>query len=317
MKDTLTAEREAWAERRATRDEREDAVTKGLSAVTKETPRHILRRAYAVIVPLVLLAMTVNIFSTIYDLHRGGKTLPLWEPVSWEVSSAIAILVAALTIFAVSRLVPPTWKAGRLLAANILATLPFSALHTGGMVALRWLAYHAAGADYGFSRSDIFYEYRKDLFAYAVLYGAFRIAARPALVPPDREAPRQTEPADPIFTIIDGADTHRVPLSAILSLRAAGNYVEFHLDGGSRPLMRASLREMETQLAGHGFIRTHRSWLINAQRVRQVTSLGSGDYLLTLDSGDEAPLSRRFPEALASLRKKEGAAEATPSSERK
>jgi len=313
MKDTSAAEREAWDKRRAAGDERRGAVTNGLSSGTKETLRGPLRRAYALIVPLVLLAITVNIFSALSDLHRNGVTLPLWEPVSWELSSAIAILVAALVIFAVSRLAPADWGPLRLLALNALATVPFSAIHTGGMVALRWLAYRAAGAGYGFTLSNILYEYRKDLFAYAVIYGAIWIASRATPSPPGQELPQRAEPPDPIFTIIDGLATHRTPLSAILSLRAAGNYVEFHLDGGNKPLMRISLREMETQLAGHGFIRTHRSWLVNPQRVRQLTSLGSGDFLMTLDGGGEAPLSRRFPEALACLRNKEGAALATPS----
>ena len=37
-----------------------------------------------------------------------------------------------------------------------------------------------------------------------------------------------------LFDIIDGARTHRVPLGAILSLRAAGNYVELQLVDGAR-----------------------------------------------------------------------------------
>jgi len=313
MADPQSAEGEAGAERHAARDERQTPVTDGIRAVTGGKLRPLLR-AYALIVPLFLLAATINILSTIYDLHRGGKVLPDWEPISWELTSIAAIFVAVPILPAIARLAPAGRGWLRILALNLLATLPFSAIHSGGMFGLRILVYRLAGEHYHFVASDFVYEYRKDLLTYLILYGIFWIAGRAAPPSPASEIPRET---DPVFTIVDGTHTHRTPLSAILSLRAAGNYVEFHLDGGNRPLMRGSLQEMQEKLATHGFLRTHRSWLVNPRRVRRLTAQGSGDFLLTLDSGDEAPLSRRFPEALASLRKKEGAAEATPSSERK
>jgi len=307
------AVREARVERPEARDERRAVVTNGNASGTSGLFRRPLARAYALSTPLVLLATTVNVFSTLYDFHRGGKTLPLWEPVSWEATSAISILVAFLIIPLAARLAPPDRGWPSVLAVNTLATLPFSAIHTGGMFGLRWMIYRFAGSPYQASLSDVVYEYRKDLFAFAILYGAFWIATRPR-VQTASSAPHETEIADPVFTIIDGARTHRATPADILSLRASGNYVEFHLAGGDRPLMRGSLQEMQERLAAHGFLRTHRSWVVNPRRVRHLTALGSGDFLLTLDSGDETPLSRRFPEALAVLRKKEGAAEATPSS---
>ena len=313
MDDPLTAERQAGGQRHPARDERRTLVTSGAALVTGGTPRHPLARAYALITPLILLAITVNISSEIYDLHRDGKTLPLWEPVSWELTSAISLLIAVLILPAAARLAPPGRDWRRVLAVNALATLPFSAIHTSGMFSLRWLIYRLQDSPYQASLSDAFYEYRKDLFAYTILYGAFWIATRPAALPAEAAAPGETDAADPIFTIMDGAHTHRVPLSAILSLQAAGNYVEFRFDGGNRPLMRGSLQEMQEKLAAHGFLRTHRSWVVNPRRVRQLTAQGSGDFLLIFDNGDEAPLSRRFPDALSCLRKKEGAAEATPS----
>jgi DNA-binding LytR/AlgR family response regulator len=93
----------------------------------------------------------------------------------------------------------------------------------------------------------------------------------------------------------------------ILAARGAGNYVEFALEDGRRPLMRAALSAVETQLAPHGFVRTHRSWLVNAARVRALTAAGSGDFRLDLGGGLTAPLSRRYPAALSRLRGDGGA----------
>ena len=68
-----------------------------------------------------------------------------------------------------------------------------------------------------------------------------------------------------------------------------------------RPLARLSLSAAQREL-GDGFVRTHRSWAINAAHVRELRSVGAGDYEVELASGIKAPLSRRFPEALERLR---------------
>jgi DNA-binding LytR/AlgR family response regulator len=103
------------------------------------------------------------------------------------------------------------------------------------------------------------------------------------------------------FDIRDGARLVRVPVSEILAVRSAGNYAEFLLADGRRPLMRSSLGALETGMAEHGFLRTHRSWLVNPSRVTGLRPEGSGDYAIELGAV-EAPLSRRFPQALSTLR---------------
>jgi DNA-binding LytR/AlgR family response regulator len=103
------------------------------------------------------------------------------------------------------------------------------------------------------------------------------------------------------FDIRDGAKLTRVPLAQILAVSSAGNYVEFALADGRRLLMRSPLSAVESELAGRGFVRTHRSWLVNEKAVTGLNPEGSGDYDVSLGSMN-VPLSRRFPEALARLR---------------
>ncbi|MDP3299416.1 MAG: LytTR family DNA-binding domain-containing protein, partial [Phenylobacterium sp.] len=76
---------------------------------------------------------------------------------------------------------------------------------------------------------------------------------------------------------------------------------EFRLRDGRRPMMRGSLAALEAELGTADFLRTHRSWLVNARAVTGLKPEGSGDYSVSLD-GLEAPLSRRYPEALKRLR---------------
>ncbi|HYJ34867.1 MAG TPA: LytTR family DNA-binding domain-containing protein, partial [Rhizomicrobium sp.] len=121
----------------------------------------------------------------------------------------------------------------------------------------------------------------------------------------DGQNVRQHQPqpvaASPTFDIRDGAKLTRVMLADILAVTSAGNYVEFLMQDGRRLLMRTPLSAVESDLAERGFVRTHRSWLVNEKAVTGLTPEGSGDYEVAL-GGLTAPLSRRFPAALARLR---------------
>ena len=111
------------------------------------------------------------------------------------------------------------------------------------------------------------------------------------------DAPGQTL----TFDIRDGARLTRVRLDQILAVVSAGNYVEFILDDGRKLLMRSPLSALENELGPLGFVRTHRSWLVNPGRMTALKPEGSGDYSVELGS-IIAPLSRRFPKTLAKLR---------------
>ena len=65
--------------------------------------------------------------------------------------------------------------------------------------------------------------------------------------------------------------------------------------------MRRPLSAVESELGARGFVRTHRSWLVNETAVTGLHPEGSGDYDVRLGELN-VPLSRRFPEALARLR---------------
>lgn len=68
-------------------------------------------------------------------------------------------------------------------------------------------------------------------------------------------------------------------------------------------LVRYTMRELEERLTPHQFARTHKSYLVNLEHVREIEPWFSGTYLLRL--GDEAkskvPLSRQFAKNLKDL----------------
>ena len=291
---------EAWADRRARGD---GAAGRGTSGAFSGTSGFALTLgAWALAAALMGLVTFVNVMTILDDARRRGLHMPLALPLTLEVTSAVAALASLVIVVIALRIAPPgrgPWW--RTLAVHAVGTLAFSVAHVTLMTLLRTAVFALAGHHYDFSFSELPYEYRKDLLSYLVIGGIFWLVARERerrLVP--AAAAAAVGPAT--FDIRDGASILRVPVREILAAQAAGNYVEFALEDGRRPLMRASMRQAEAALAPHGFLRTHRSWLVNSARVRALTAAGSGDFKLDLGCGLTAPLSRRYPEALSRLR---------------
>lgn len=259
-----------------------------------------VRAAYAVATPLLLAVCLVNISTLLHDLPR----LAPWRPVTWEITSLIAVLAALWIVFRAQVLAPlPTQHWSRALAVHLLAATAFSAAHCVIMWTLRRLVYTAVGAPYGWTvpASQLLYEYRKDLVSYLVLGGLFWCVAR-LRAAPVHAAPGPTWQAPATLDIRDGAKLVRAPIADIVAAEAAGNYVTILLSDGRRPLMRTTLTALEATLAPHGFLRVHRGWLVHPAQVRIVEPTGTGDYRLTLSGGTTTPLSRRYPDAVRALR---------------
>lgn len=290
--------------RRRAGDQRKAAVTNGDPSGTNGAASRAVRRADRRAFWLCLVGVTlfvaalnsVNVLTFMAD-NPGEPTRGV---IIGEATSAISGLAMIWLPWVTVRRLPlnsPPWQ--RTLAIHAAVLLLFSLAHVAGFVALRHLVWSLLGEDYDFgSWLERFpYELRKDAVSYSIIMLAFWLV-RERIVGAAVQ-PSSSEPAT--FDIRDGARLVRAGIADILAVSSAGNYAEFHLADGRKPLMRASLASLEAALGAHGFVRTHRSWLVNAARVTELTPEGSGDYAVTL-GGLVAPLSRRFPEALARLR---------------
>ena len=80
-------------------------------------------------------------------------------------------------------------------------------------------------------------------------------------------------------------------------VEAAGVYVELHV-GKKQYLHRGSLSEMQQQLEPEGFVRIHRSRLVNVDRIREIAPRAHGDFIVLLRDGAELGLSRGYREQL-------------------
>lgn len=270
----------------------------GISGAESGTSGTLVRTfLYSLAIAAVVVAV-VNASNVLTWMHdRPGSSLG--TPIVAEGTSGLTILlffwIPWIAWLAAPPFVRPRWK----LLVHIPGMLAFALCHIGGFMMLRRLAAGIAGVPdtSGPFMTRFFYEVRKDALSYLVFVACF------ALV--DHLLSQHTPVAGPdrrvTFDIRDGAKLTRVPIAEILAVSSAGNYVEFVLRDGRRLLMRSSLSALESELVPLGFLRTHRSWLVNAKRVTALKPAGSGDYEVEVTTLT-VPLSRRFREALARLR---------------
>ncbi|NLR97501.1 LytTR family transcriptional regulator [Rhizobium sp. P38BS-XIX] len=253
----------------------------------------------------IVATIPVNATSTLLEAARMHRTINSWEPVVWEVSSAlIMLLLAPLTILALA--VFPMKAKARLTQFAVHAgfTLPFSLAHVVGMVVLRKLAYTSFGSAYQFAQlnmpgdlaRELIYEWRKDALTYAVWAAIFYALQHIKT----RRGSANNSKATEGFEVREGAHRIFVYPREICWVEAAGNYVQLNTRGRSY-MLRGTLGAWEAQLSSLGFLRIHRSRIINVGHVRAVHSIDGKEFAVTLENGQTIKGSRRFRGALERL----------------
>ena len=276
------------------------SVTSGVSAVTSGSSRVTGYRLpgsrmwlYAGLWMLAFgVVNTAGAITVVADLQRLGVAFRAWEPWVWEYTSAVGWLLLVGPIALLHRRMPLTrerWP--RSLALHAAATLPASLLHVLVMVGLRHAVYALLGHDYDFGdwRTELLYEYRKDVFTYAAVVGVLHVHRRLA----SRAMSRPHQAREERLRVRTLGREHLVPVADIAWVEAAGNYVNLHTDGRVYP-MRATMAATERRLSGHRFARVHRSRIVNLERVRELVPSGTGDGRILLDTGDSVGASRRY-----------------------
>ena len=76
-------------------------------------------------------------------------------------------------------------------------------------------------------------------------------------------------------------------------IEADRDYVSVHV-GRKTWLMRETIAAVELRLALSGFVRIHRSTLVNAERVKELRPQEKGEYTVVLNDGTELKLTRHY-----------------------
>ena len=263
---------------------------------------------------LLLSWMIINTIilatSKLMEYQREGKDLPLWEPLSWEISSNLVVLL----LIPIGIYIHDHWFAKynlkMRLAMHALATLPFSIAHVVAMVVIRLIWYRIMDSHYHFGDlvTEFFYEYRKDVHAYitlALVISGYRfIVCRlqgEASYLANGEESEQKEPVQrPERLLIKKLGREfLIQVSDIEWIEASGNYANLHVKSHVYP-MRITMEKLEKLLPSN-FVRIHRSSIVNLEHIVEIHPLDSGDYQINLANSKELILSRRYRERFKDL----------------
>jgi len=85
-----------------------------------------------------------------------------------------------------------------------------------------------------------------------------------------------------------------------VAVEAQGNYVLLQREAGS-DLLRESISTIAEKLKPYGFIRIHRSVLVNAALVQDIRPCATGEYQLRLKDGREYTVTRTYKKNLSGL----------------
>lgn len=266
-----------------------------------------------------------NSITVTLEIRRLGLPFRLWEVVTWEASSNLTWLALVPLIAWLLRRWPLHIGVLRAhLPRHLAASLGVSVLHVGVMVAARQAVYAAFGERYEFGHwpTELAYEALKDVRSYAMVVGimlGYRLllwrwqGEASVLQAPDDAAPPATaaatvataapppspaaaEPADR-FLVRKLGKEFLLPVAEIEWVQACGNYVNLHRRQHDYPL-RATLAAMERRLGTQGFVRVHRSYLVNLACVAVIEPTEAGDARLRMADGARVPCSRTYLEPL-------------------
>jgi two-component system LytT family response regulator len=91
-----------------------------------------------------------------------------------------------------------------------------------------------------------------------------------------------------------------INLGDVVAVQAKGNYVSLEGNGSSY-LLRESISAVAEKLEPQGFIRVHRSILVNTSFVEEIRPYSTGEYGLRMKDGKEYTVTRTYKKNLKSL----------------
>ncbi|WP_372627996.1 LytR/AlgR family response regulator transcription factor [Arsukibacterium sp.] len=280
-------------------------------SVFQRFDQHAVLYSYLLLALYFLLNAAINASSVWMEHSRSGETsLQLWEPITWEYSSALStLLLCPLLFWWFSRYPLQLHHPKRLLLAHVVGSAVFALLHVGLMVAMRELVYAWQGGNYNFGPllREFFYEYRKDAWGYLsfllgyqlILFGYSRLKGEAhQLDEAEGSTAQQHAATAPEHFLVKKLDKEfLIRTDEIEWLEASGNYVNLHSKGRIYPL-RATLSNTLLQLSCLGFSRIHRSLAVKHSAIDSIRYDSSGDGDILLKNGHKLALSRRYKEAL-------------------
>ncbi|HVW03849.1 MAG TPA: LytTR family DNA-binding domain-containing protein [Vicinamibacterales bacterium] len=141
-----------------------------------------------------------------------------------------------------------------------------------------------------------------DRLAAAIARVRQRAAAAAPAPSPSAIAASARPPGATIDRVVvrDGAQVHVLPLDKIDYVEAQDDYVAFHV-AGRTILKDQTLGDLESRLDARRFVRIHRSYLLNIERLSRVELYAKDSRVAILVDGTKLPVSRSGYQRLQAL----------------
>ena len=240
---------------------------------------------------LVTLLWGTDMLAKLSVRDQAGVGKDTFRLVSEQVTSGIAVLVMILFLVQWLRLFPPRlneWP--RTIVGHTIGSVIFAFGHFALMVALRIPWYAFSGRNYIWRDpfvSNLIVEYQKDIKIYigfVVVIVAYQHYRRSKVAVVHSRADR--------LIVQTGSGDTLLRLEQIDYLEAARNYIAVHA-GGREYIIRETMSKVMQRLSGGSFARTHRSYIVNIDKIREIRTVDSGQRIF-LHNGNDVPLSRNY-----------------------
>ena len=255
----------------------------------------------------IFINNTINATSSWMEHSRGGiPDIGLWEPFTWEYSSALStLLLLPILFYWFGRFAFRWYDWKRQILVHLAMATLFALFHVVIMVSMREAVYIFAGGNYDFGDPlrEFIYELRKDVWGYGFWFLAFhsyqfiyrRLRGEASLIEEEREPQTASVPQLDHILVKKLDKEYLVKLQDVDWLESAGNYVNLHSQGRVYPL-RGTMKHFTETVASQGFKRVHRSYAVNVDAIAHIAYQASGDGEITMTNGSTLPLSRRYKE---------------------
>lgn len=124
----------------------------------------------------------------------------------------------------------------------------------------------------------------------ALAHARSSMGSQPGLAAAVSEAARRSKPLERVL-IRDGARVHVIAADQIDYIEAQDDYVSIRA-GGKSWLKTQRLSELESQLDQQAFLRIHRSYIVNIERISRIEQAGKDSHVAILKDGARIPISR-------------------------
>jgi len=251
------------------------------------------------------LALVVDLLSDITDIGRAQLDFTVQELIIYETTGYFFILILFPVIaWFTSRATPGQHIWRTVVSTHLVGAVIVSITHVSLMVATRKLIFLIA-YPYPYIFTDnliqsMVYEFRKDLLTYCLFLFFITFGRQLAQQRRELAAAREDAKSTKRLTLKSGGRSILVDAAQVRWVKSASNYVEIAANDKVH-LIRATLAAIETQLSDAGVkaVRVHRSYVVNADHIREITPTGEGDVKIEMNDGAAIPGSRRYRDRLS------------------